>query len=301
LIYLLAASLLWAFSFGLINQQLVGIDPVLLAFLRLCVSVLAFAPLLPGGRLHRNTIRAALGLGALQFGAMYVLYLASFAYLPAYGVALLTVFTPLYVVLLDDLRRRRVSPRHLAAASLAVAGAVVAVGRGVVAAPAWPGIVLVQASNLCFAAGQLGYRHRFGGSARRAEAALLGWMYVGAAAVTGVAAALTSACNVGAAGTAAPRFDAATWGVILYLGLLPTALGFYWWNKGAARTDTGILAVSNNLKVPLAVLVSWLVFGESAAYARVLGGLAIIITALWLAEPDGGRTASPENRTQRGG
>ena len=71
--------------------------------------------------------------------------------------------------------------------------------------------------------------------------------------------------------------------MIIYLGLLPTAAGFYLWNKGAARTDTGILAVSNNLKIPLAVLVSWLVFSESADYARVLLGLAIITAALWLA------------------
>ena len=42
--------------------------------------------------------------------------------------------------------------------------------------------------------------------------------------------------------------------VLLYLGLVPTAVGFWLWNKGAARTSAARLAVANNLKVPLAVL-----------------------------------------------
>ena len=303
--YLLAASLLWAFSFGLIKQQLAGIDPVLVAFLRLAISALVFLPPLMRWRLPARLVRSALALGAVQFGLMYVFYLASYRYLPAYGVALLTIFTPLYVVLLDDLQRRRASGRHAAAALLAVAGAAVVVVRGTVAPQMWPGVVLLQVSNLCFAAGQLKYRELAAAAASaptsaaaststaeqplpaagpdRSEVALLGWMYLGAALVTGAGAVLTSgSLTLGVSG-ALTEFDRTAWLVIVYLGLLPTAVGFYLWNKGAARTDTGILAVSNNLKVPLAVLVSWFVFGESADYVRVLLGLAIITAALWLA------------------
>jgi len=71
--------------------------------------------------------------------------------------------------------------------------------------------------------------------------------------------------------------------VLLYLGLLPTALGFYFWNKGAALVQPGFLASVNNLKVPLAVLVSWLVFGEEASYGRALVGLALVVLALFVA------------------
>ena len=220
MLYLLAASLLWAFSFGLIKQQLAGIDPVLVAFLRLAISALVFLPPLVRWRLPARLVRTALMLGAVQFGLMYVFYLASYRYLPAYGVALLTIFTPLYVVLLDDLRRRRASGRHAAAALLAVAGAAIIVVRGIVAPQMWPGIVLLQAANLCFAAGQLKYRELAAAMAvsptaaatsaphappaerslsatvpGRSEAALLGWMYVGAALVTGAGAAVTGAAR----------------------------------------------------------------------------------------------------------
>ena len=112
---------------------------------------------------------------------------------------------------------------------------------------------------------------------------MLGWMYIGAVMLSGLALGLTSLIRGAAPGQG---LDSAAWLVILYLGLLPTAAGFYLWNKGAIRVNTGILAVGNNLKVPLAVLVSWIVFGEQADYLRVLAGLTLILTALyWAARP----------------
>jgi len=80
--------------------------------------------------------------------------------------------------------------------------------------------------------------------------------------------------------------------VLVYLGLVPTALGFYLWNKGAARTGSTSLGVANNLKIPLAVLVSWLVFGEDAAYVRALGGMVLIMAGLVAARPRGSVSAA---------
>jgi drug/metabolite transporter (DMT)-like permease len=271
------ASLLWSFSFGLIKETLAGYDPLLVAFLRLAISAAAFLPWLVRSRLAPGLAGRAAALGALQFGTMYALYIASYRYLPAYGVAFFTIFTPLYVVLLDDLARRRWVSRHLLAALLAVGGAGLVLASGVTGAGALTGIVLLQGANLCFAAGQLGYRHLVRGVAvaRPPEAALLGWMYLGSVAWTGPLALVLGR-------GAAPQGGGA-WLVLLYLGLVPTGLGFYLWNKGAARVPAGALAVCNNLKIPLAVLVAWLVFGEQAAYARLLAGLAIIVAALFVA------------------
>ena len=68
--------------------------------------------------------------------------------------------------------------------------------------------------------------------------------------------------------------------VVAYLGLLPTAVGFYLWNKGAARTSTGVLAVANNLKVPLGVFVAWSVFGEQVDALRAAAGMLLLVVAL---------------------
>ena len=306
--WLLAASLLWAFSFGLIKRFLPDLDPWWVAAVRLSLATVAFAPWALRQAPARRLRPWALALGAVQFGAMYVLYVAAFRYLAAWQVALWTVMTPVLVVLLAVAWRREQPWRPAAAAVLAVAGALLAQGR-------WPvgdtllGVLLVQGSNLCFAAGQLGYRDLAaaagipgvaGGSGpgsvagargaagdggrlataggRGREAGLVGWMCLGGAALASlgwVAAGDPQRATV--AGAAGPA--------LLYLGLVPTAVGFWLWNKGAARTAAGPLAVANNLKVPLAVVVSWLVFGESAPYLRALAGLAVVVAALRLAGP----------------
>ena len=280
MINLIAASLLWAFSFGLIKGQLAGIDPVAVSCGRLGLAALAFLPFALKERLRGPVLKSALILGMVQFGAMYILYIAAYQFLPAWLVALFTIFTPLYVVILADLGARRWNVRNLAAAVLAVAGAGVVVARGLDQAADWRGVLLLQAANLCFAFGQL----RYGRLRERAgvgEPALLGWMYLGA---TLFALAAAGVRNLQGADLLAGWDSGALWS-LLYLGLLPTGLGFFLWNRGAARTAPGLLAAANNLKVPLAVLVAWTVFGEEAAYVRVLAGLVLIVAGLFVVRP----------------
>lgn len=278
MLYLLAASLLWAFSFGLIKGQLTGLDPVAVSCGRLLLAAGAFAPLVMRNPVSRTVAGRALALGMLQFGLMYVLYITSFRWLPAWMVALFTIFTPLYVVLFSDFLERRFHARYLVSAVLAVGGASVVVVSAMPDGADWRGIVLLQGANLSFAVGQVLFV-RLKTRTPGGEASLLGWMYVGAALFTLITVLFRMAGGV------APLagWHNGAWWTLVYLGLLPTALGFYWWNKGAARVSSGVLGAANNLKVPLAVVVSWLVFGEEAAYWRVLIGLGVIVAALFLA------------------
>ena len=82
-------------------------------------------------------------------------------------------------------------------------------------------------------------------------------------------------------------------GVLLYLGLVASGLGFFLFNAGARRTDIGTLAIFNNMKIPLAILASGLVFRESVDWPRLAAGGAVIACALglnggWTARPRGG-------------
>ncbi len=274
MIQLLAASVLWAFSFGLIKGYLVGLDPVLVAAGRLVLAAAVFTPFLDRARVRGRNVPLVLGLGGLQFGVMYVLYIMSYRWLSAWLVALLTIFTPLYVVILADFRARSFIPRHLLAAVLAVAGAAVVLMRdGVLAEGDWRGVLLLQGANLCFAVGQVYYpdlKRRVGAG----DSGMMAWMYQGAVLVT-LAAALAVRPGFGG-------WTPGAVGVLLYLGLVPTAVGFYLWNKGTVTVGHGSLAVANNLKIPLAVLVSWLVFGETAPYGRALAGMALLAAGLWV-------------------
>lgn len=275
MIYLLAVSLLWAVSFGLIKGQLAGTDPTAVAAVRLAVSLLVFAPLLRPRATPRHVAMQYAGIGAVQFGLMYVLYIAAYADLAAHEVALFTVLTPLWVALVDDALARRFSPWTLAAAVLAVAGAAVVKWTDLASPGLVRGFLLVQASNLCFAVGQVLYRRVRARRPTPADHAVFAWLYLGGAVAAGGLSLLLSPAG-------AFTFSGEQWGVLLYLGAIATGVGFYGWNVGATRVDTATLAVFNNLKIPLAVLVSLAVFGEHLdAPLRFVLGSAVIALALF--------------------
>ncbi len=272
------ASFLWAFSFGLIKGQMGGLDPVEVAAGRLLLAALAFSPFILRSRQGMVKHGKVLLLGAFQFGAMYWLYIASYQFLPAWLVALFTVFTPLYVVLLSDLLARRWHWRNALAALVAVLGALLVVARGLPQDASWQGVFLLQAANLCFATGQVLYpplKRQAGAS----DVVMVGWMYWGAVFFTGLVILVSGGVNL------EPWTSSTVW-TLLYLGLFPTALGFYLWNRGTTTVTAGWLAVANNLKIPLAVIVAWVIFGEEADRWRASLGLLIVVASLFLAEPN---------------
>ncbi len=274
---LLAASLLWAFSFGLIKGELTGLSPLLVSLVRLSLAAGAFGLFTWASRKHWRIGARAMGLGAVQFGLMYVLYIAAYQYLPAWMVALFTVTTPFYVMALGALRDHALPTRFLLAVALAIAGALVTVASKLPEGASWTGVMLLQGANLCFAVGQVFFTE-VDTQERLSKSQLVAWMYLGALVVPALAIAVSG----DGLGTLP---SARQWGTLVYLGLVPTALGFFLWNRGAAQVQPGFLASMNNLKVPLAVLVSWVVFGEDASYLRFGGGLALVVAALFVAGP----------------
>ena len=274
MLYLLFVSLLWAFSFGLIKGNLAGIDPVFVAFARILIALLVF---LPFARLRGVTRRQGLqllGIGAVQYGLMYIFYNAAFAYLQAYEAALFTIFTPLYIVLINDGLTRRVHFFALWVAALAVIGTGIISYNGGVSTAQWLGFGLMQLSNLCFALGQVAYRRVMTGSAS-SDASIYGLVYLGGALATGLAAALFTPWQ------ALTLTTRQIW-TLVYLGAAASGLGFFLWNVGVRRVNVGALAIFNNLKVPLSVAVSLLVFGETVRLpSLILGGLIVLGALVW--------------------
>jgi drug/metabolite transporter (DMT)-like permease len=72
------------------------------------------------------------------------------------------------------------------------------------------------------------------------------------------------------------------WGVLLFLGLVSTALGLYWWNKGACLVNGGTLAVMNNLHVPVGLLLNLLIWNQHEPLGRLFLGGAVIVAAVWI-------------------
>lgn len=277
--YLLLASLLFSFSFGLIKSRLAGVDPSFVAAARLFLSALLFLPFLRVGRVPGPRGYRLLAVGAIQFGAMYVLYQRAYAWLDGHQVALFTVLTPLHVVLVDSALARRVRLRDFLAAALAVLGALVLSWNSDRMGEIGVGFALVQAANLCFAIGQVFYRRWVGREEpHRASFALL---YLGGFAVAAVA-------WLAGSGGVFPRLAGDQIATLLYLGAVPCGLAFFLWNAGATRVSAGTLAALNNAKVPLAIAVAIFLFGEQVSWIRLLGSASLIALAAGMARRKGG-------------
>lgn len=276
MIYLLITSLLWAFSFGLVKNSLSGIDSNFVAAARLGVSLLVFLPFVrPRGIQRRDMLRLIL-CGAVQYGGMYIAYLYAFRFLQAYEVALFTIFTPLYVTLLNDLQQRRFNAFSLAAVFLTIAGTWIVQGGGFLSADALAGFWIVQISNLCFAFGQLTYRRLVAGSIQQ-DVRIFALPYLGGF----LAAALSAGIFTNWSQLVV---QPSQWLVLLYLGVIASGLGFFLWNVGARQVQAGTLAIFNDLKIPLAVIVSLLFFGEKVNLLQLTAGGSLALLGLYINE-----------------
>jgi drug/metabolite transporter (DMT)-like permease len=273
--YLVFASLIFAFSPSLIKGRLGGLDPAFITAARLGLALLVFAPFV---RLKGLASPAAAGLGAIgaiQFGLMYLAYNASFRHLQAYEVALFTLTTPILVTLFADALERRLRPRALLAALLAVVGAALVLVKSSRLSVSLTGLGLVTLSNLAFAVGQVLYQRLRARHAGLRDRDIFGLLYAGGFAVA-VVALLNRDVTV--------TLTATHLATLAYLGIVASGLGFFLWNTGATRVGVGRLAVMNNAKVPLMISVSLLVFGERTNLASLGASFALMAAAVWLAE-----------------
>ncbi len=274
MVLLLIVSVIWALSFGL-TAQVSDLGAPFVTAARTVLAALVFLPFLKVKGLSPKRALMFAGIGALQFGLMYLLYITSFRWLRSSEVALFTIFTPLFVTLISDLLERRMSWLFLATASLAVLGTGICVWSGLGRTGIFRGFLLMQGANLCFALGQILYR-RLAQVAGRRDRELMGLLYLGASVVAVVMAAPSVQWDK-VLGMSLHQLA-----VLIYLGVVASGLGFFLFNAGARRTDIGTLAIFNNMKIPLAILASGLVFHESVDWPRLAVGGAVLACALGL-------------------
>ena len=241
--------------------------------IRLAIAAVIFLPFVRPAPMRINM--ALLGIGAVQFGMMSLTYMYSFRYLKSHEVALFTVLTPVYVAVISDCFQRRFRGVNLCAAFVAVIGAGVILWRGETPELSLTGFLLLQLSNLCFALGQFFYREVFARSAQPlADHQSFFWLYLG-----GLLALLPLGLGDIAFVSAMTH---AQWVALIYLAIVASGLSYFLWNSGARKVTVGTLAVMNNLKVPLAVMVSLLFFREHVNFAGFVAGLLLMAVALWL-------------------
>ncbi|MGY2376272.1 carboxylate/amino acid/amine transporter [Pseudomonas sp. SDO524_S393] len=274
--YLLVVTLIQAFSFSLIGEYLAGhVDSYFAVLVRVVLAGLVFIPLTRWRAVEPAFMRGMLMIGALQFGVTYVCLYLSFRVLTVPEVLLFTILTPLHVTLIEDALNRRFNPWALVAALVAVGGAAV-IRFDQITPNFLMGFLLLQLANFTYAAGQVMYKHlvaRYPSDLPHYRR--FGYFYLGALIVVLPAFLLFGKANF------LPEAPL-QWGVLVFLGLVSTALGMYWWNKGACLVNGGTLAVMNNLHVPVGLLLNLLIWNQHEPLGRLaLGGL-VILGAVWI-------------------
>jgi drug/metabolite transporter (DMT)-like permease len=277
---LLLVSFIWAFSFPLIKGNLTGLDPNFVSFARMLLSLAVFAPFVRPAFFPRPTRAALACVGAVQFGLMYVAYIASYQFLPAHMIVLLTTTTPIFVAVFTDLLDRRVRPASLGTAALAVGAGVVIKYPDQPLSANLTGIALIQLSNIAFAIGQIWYRRIAARTPRWNDRRAFALLYMGAVAVTGAFSLATT--NYARLSLSPPE-----WVALAYLGLIASGVCFFFWNKGARSVNESTLAIMNNLKIPLGIVASLILLREPTDLLRLAAGVLLMGAALVITERTG--------------
>jgi drug/metabolite transporter (DMT)-like permease len=272
---LIIVSIIWSLSFGLIKTNLSNLDPNLIAFIRLSLALLVFTPFLKLKNILPSVRLKLILIGSVQYGLMYITYIHSYRYLPAYQIALFTILTPIYITLINDIFKRRFNPAVLGIAVLAVLASLILIYREVEFIKVLPGFILIQISNISFAFGQVAYKRLKVKKPKIKDHRIFSLLYLGAVITTlpffifkkHIFSITISTTQIL---------------VLLYLGIAASGICFFLWNLGINMTNIGNISVLNNLKIPLAIFFSVILFKENVNLLKLIFSFSLIGLALFL-------------------
>ena len=272
MLYLTIISILWSFSFGIIKFGLTGVDSIFISFFRSLIAFIFFSSLTLYNIKKFSFDTKLIIIGAIQFGLMYVFYIQSYQYLPAYLIATFTITTPIFVVLFSQaLMKESFSKNGILSVILVLIGSLMM--RFNLANPLdyWFGFILIQCANMFFASGQIMFKKWHTENSDKDIVHNFSQMFFGATIVTSLFYFQTmDVKNI---------LSTTNLLSLIFLGLCSTGMGFLLWNIGATKVSNTRLAVMNNVVIPLAVLNSFFIFGEDINILLFMPGLICFYAA----------------------
>ena len=253
-------------------------SPDFIACIRMVLPLLLFIPFFKKNSLSLEDKVKFFCIGAIQYGLMYLFCIRAYNYLPAYQVVLFTACTPIYITLINDLFTKSFRPMFLLAAAIAVTGGATIYFKSFAWSEVSHGFLLVQLSDLCFAFGLVAYKHLIKKQKETKDKDLYALLFFGAFVITAISTTLFQGWGSFALLTLKQA------SLLVYLGLIASGICFFLWNKASTSVNAGTLAVFNNLKIPLGILVSLLIFQEKANIPNLLLSSSLILSGLLLTE-----------------
>ncbi|KFL34911.1 MULTISPECIES: DMT family transporter [unclassified Sulfurospirillum] len=273
--YLILMTLIWAFSFSFIGEVLSGkIDSYFAVLVRVSLASLLFLPFTKFRGIATELKLKIMLIGSVQIGMMYLFFYQSFLFLSVPEVILFTIFTPIYVTLAYDALKKEFKPLYLVSTGVAVLGAYI-IRYHDVTSQFITGFLMIQGANICFAIGQSAYKKVMESHQNISQRDVFGYFHFGALIVSLVAFGW-----FGSTEKLSPTFT--QWGVLLWLGVVASGLGYFLWNKGVCEVDAGVLGIMNNALVPAGLVMNLLIWGTPTNYTLLALGSGVIAFSLWL-------------------
>ena len=273
--YLIAISILWSFSFGIIKYGLAGIDSSFISFARNVIALTFFSSVTIYNIKKFSFDLKLVGIGALQFGLMYIFYIESYQYLPAYLIATFTITTPIYVVLASKyLNGNSLNRNGIYAILLVIIGSYLMRFNSLNLKDYMLGFVLIQCANIFFASGQILFKKWNDKNKDKDIVHNFSQLFFGATLITSIFYFLGS--SESAILTQSNLFS------LLFLGIISSGIGFLMWNIGATKVSAEKLAIMNNAVIPIAIFNSYLIFGEEINFILFFPGLIFFYLAFKL-------------------
>lgn len=275
MITLWLVTLLWAFSFSLIGVYLsADVDPYVAVFIRMVLATLLLLPFFRLRNIHLEYASKLILIGAVQIGIMYMLLYHAFLYISVAEVLLFTIFTPLYITLIDErfINRQTLPASWWLAAALSVLGAAV-IRYHQPASDFWWGFLLIQGANLCFATGQVAYK-RLAMDSATMQISHYALFFFGAFIASALATLLWADWS------RTPQ-TWTHWVVLLWLGLVASGIGYLAWSIASKKVNIAQLATMNNMLIPFGILVNVIIWGSDIHwFSFTIGAFVIVISVI---------------------
>jgi len=267
----LLVTFLWSTSWVLIKWGLADIPPLTFAGLRYGI---AFLILLPAAWRRREEVRA---LSRADWGRLAVLGVVFYAltqggqfmtltHLDAITFSLILSFTPVLVASVGStLLRERPSRLQWAGIALTLAGA-----------------AAYFAPSIETGWGLLGLLLAVGTLASNAGAATLGRSVnrrrpASPVVITTISMGIGAACllGIGLGTQGMPSLRLSSWGIVLWLAVVNTAIAFTIWNRTLRVLSATESSVVNNTMLIQIALLAWIFLGESLTLLEIVALLVV--------------------------
>jgi drug/metabolite transporter (DMT)-like permease len=268
-------TFLWSSSYILVKMGLTQLAPLTLVSLRYFVASVLLIPLAvvrgDGPLLkERGTVWKIAVLGVSGYTMAQGLQCLGLFYLPAVSVTFILNFTPLIVLVLGGVFLREYPTRIQVAGMALVLGGACLFFQDPFVESSPLGVAITLLSGFGWAT-YLVLSRRSVVTIRRSLVGVTAFSMAFGTAWLGIGAYLVEG---------APVVSPASWGIILWLGVINTALAFVLWNHALQRLEAFEIAILQNTMLVQIAFLAWVFLGEPLTSMKGLSMLLVFVGVL---------------------